>query len=240
VLLRSGYGEIVGILQTRTELFRAEPNNGWIENRVRIFVSRDFYKVRLQLRSLCAPKVDLDGLRRPNHGSMGTLFSLFPQIEFTKWTVVPLGAMTPLEALAILEAAVLECKTRDINTPEVREALDLLEPHIWPEWLIPQFRHHLERDPNVDVDKEDQQQVLRATFPGIRESVKDLLGMRIDALAREVAPTPDTNVKAEIGRLSNELAKLDQPWTFGPKRRSLISLLLHFLKRVRFRSTTSG
>ena len=148
--------------------------------------------------------------------------------------------MTALEALAILEAAVLECKTRDINTPEVKEALDLLEPHIWPEWLIPQFRQHLERDPNVDVDKDGQQQMLRATFPGIRESVKDLLGMRMDALAREFAATHDTNVKAEIGRLTNELAKLDQPWAFRPKRRSPVSLLLHFLKRVRFRSTTSG
>jgi len=67
------------------------------------------------------------------------------------------------------------------------EALNLLEPHIWPEWLIPQFRHHLERDPNVEVDKEGQQQVLRATFPGIRESVKDLLGMRMDAW-RESSP----------------------------------------------------
>ena len=64
--------------------------------------------------------------------------------------------MTALEALAILEASVLECKTRDINTPEVKEALNLLEPHIWPEWLIPQFRHHLERDPKVDVDEEGQ------------------------------------------------------------------------------------
>jgi hypothetical protein len=36
--------------------------------------------------------------------------------------------MTALEALAILEAAVLECKKRDINTPEVGNALDLLEP----------------------------------------------------------------------------------------------------------------
>ena len=148
--------------------------------------------------------------------------------------------MTALEALAILEAAVLECKTRDINTPEVKEALDFLEPHIWPEWLIPQFRHHLERDPNADVDKEGQQQVLRATFPGIRESVKDSLKVRMDTLAREFAATQDTNVKAEIGRLSNELAQLDQPWVFRPKRRSPVSLLLHFLKRVRFRSTISG
>ena len=148
--------------------------------------------------------------------------------------------MTALEALDILEAAVLECKTRDINTPEVKAALDLLEPHIWPEWLIPQFRYHLERDPNVLVDKEGQQQVLRATFPGIRESVKDLLKVRMDILAREFAATQDTNVKAEIARLSNELAKLDQPWAFRPKRRSPVSLLLHFLKRVRFRSTMSG
>jgi hypothetical protein len=42
--------------------------------------------------------------------------------------------MTALEALAILESAVLECKKRDINT-EVREALDLLEPHVRPQRL---------------------------------------------------------------------------------------------------------
>jgi hypothetical protein len=77
------------------------------------------------------------------------------------------------EALAILESATVECKKRDINTPEVRDALDLLEPHIRPEWLIPQFRYHLDRDPSVEVDKEGQQQVLRATFPRIRKSVKD-------------------------------------------------------------------
>jgi hypothetical protein len=35
--------------------------------------------------------------------------------------------MTLLEALTILEAAILECKKRDINTPEVKNALDLLE-----------------------------------------------------------------------------------------------------------------
>ena len=41
--------------------------------------------------------------------------------------------MTVLEALAILEAAVLECKKRDVNTPEVRAALDFLEPLIRPQ-----------------------------------------------------------------------------------------------------------
>jgi hypothetical protein len=39
-----------------------------------------------------------------------------------------------LEALKILEAAVLECKTREIDTPEVREALDVLAPYCRPEW----------------------------------------------------------------------------------------------------------
>jgi len=38
--------------------------------------------------------------------------------------------MTVLEALATLESATLEWKQRDIDTPEVRDALDLLEEHL--------------------------------------------------------------------------------------------------------------
>ena len=34
-------------------------------------------------------------------------------------------AITVLEALAILEAAVLECKKRNVDTPEVKDALNL-------------------------------------------------------------------------------------------------------------------
>jgi len=49
-------------------------------------------------------------------------------------------ALTVLEALTILESAVLECKKRSVDTPEIRDVLDLLEPQIQPEWLIPQFR----------------------------------------------------------------------------------------------------
>jgi len=88
--------------------------------------------------------------------------------------------MTVLDALAILEAATLECKQRDIYTPAVREALDFLQPRIRPEWLIPQFRYHaqLTEKNEVDVDKEAQQQALRVIFLRIRESVKDLLGKR--------------------------------------------------------------
>ena len=38
--------------------------------------------------------------------------------------------MTVVDALAILEAATLECRQRDIYTPEVEKALDFLQPHI--------------------------------------------------------------------------------------------------------------
>src|SRR4029450_1577520 len=119
--------------------------------------------------------------------------------------------MTVSEALAILESATVECKKRDINTPEVRDALDLLEPHIRPEWLIPQFRYHLDPDPSVEMDQEGQQQVLRATFSGIRKSVKDLLEKQMDALARQFAATHDMKLKEEIARLSSELVKLNRP-----------------------------
>jgi hypothetical protein len=40
--------------------------------------------------------------------------------------------MTALEALAILEAATLECKKREADTAELRAGLDFLEPHIQP------------------------------------------------------------------------------------------------------------
>ena len=122
--------------------------------------------------------------------------------------------MTVSEDLAILESATVEFNKRDIDTPEVMEALYLLEPHIRPEWLIPQFRYHLDRDPSVEVDKEGQQQVLCATFPRIRKSVKDLLEKEMDALARQFAATHDIKLKEEIDRLSSELVKLDRPWVF--------------------------
>jgi hypothetical protein len=122
--------------------------------------------------------------------------------------------MTVSEALAILESATLECQKRDINTPEVMEALNLLEPHIQPPWLIPQFRYHLDRDPSVEVNKEIQKPVLRATFPAIRESVRELLGKRMDALTRKFHETHDMKVKDEFDRLLKEYGKLTEPWVF--------------------------
>ena len=45
--------------------------------------------------------------------------------------------MTASEAVASLEAAVLEFKKRDINTLEVRAALHFSEPYIRPAWFVP-------------------------------------------------------------------------------------------------------
>ena len=83
--------------------------------------------------------------------------------------------MTVLDPLATLEAATLECKQRDIYTPEVKEALDFLQSHTRLEWLIPQFRYHAQLNEKNQVDKEAQQQALRAIFSVIRELAKDLL-----------------------------------------------------------------
>ena len=120
--------------------------------------------------------------------------------------------MTLSEALAILESATLECTNRDINTPEMTEALNLLEPHAQPPWLIVQFRYHLDRDPCVEL--EVQQQVLRVTFLGVRESVRKLIGKQMDALARKFHETHDMKVKDELERLLKEYGKLEKPWEF--------------------------
>jgi hypothetical protein len=123
--------------------------------------------------------------------------------------------MTVLEALATLESATLECKQRDIDTPEVREALTFLEPHVQPEWLISQFRYHVQRYGQQHWwELEAQQQVLCAIFPRIRESVKELIGKQMDALARNFAATHDMKVKDEINLLAKEYGKLGEPWVF--------------------------
>jgi hypothetical protein len=121
---------------------------------------------------------------------------------------------TALKALPILEAAVLECKKRNINTLEVRDALNFLEPHTKPPWLILHYRNALNKGWTTDVAREGQQQVLCATFLGIRSSVKELLGKQIDALARRFAVSQDAKVGEEIERLATEYGKLGEPWVF--------------------------
>jgi hypothetical protein len=90
-----------------------------------------------------------------------------------------------------------------------------LERYVRPEWLIPQFRDHaLKERTNNHVDREGQQQVLRATFPGIRDGIRELLGVRMDALARKFHQTHDMKVKDELVRLLKEYGKLKEPWVF--------------------------
>ena len=109
--------------------------------------------------------------------------------------------MTVLEALIVLESATLECKKREINTPEVRQALQLLEPYIQPPWLVAQF--YQETDPLGDkvVDRDGQQQVLRPTFEGIRDSVRELVEKKMDALALQLTVAHDTKIKVEVDHL---------------------------------------
>ena len=64
--------------------------------------------------------------------------------------------------------------------------------------------------------REGQQQVLRG-LPGIRDSVKELVGKQIDALARKFAATHDLKVKEEIERLARDYGKLCEPWRFVVK-----------------------
>ena len=105
-------------------------------------------------------------------------------IHSRQYLVLSLGTVTVLEALAILEAATLECKKREADTAELRAALDLLEPHVQPAWLIPQFRHNLDGEREHEyAAREGQQQVFRVTFPGIRNSVRALIGKQADALS---------------------------------------------------------
>ena len=68
-----------------------------------------------------------------------------------------------------------------------------------------------------EVDLEGQQQVLRATFPGIRDSVKELVGQHMDSLAQKFVRNHDMKVKDEIERLAREYGKLKEPWVFVVK-----------------------
>ena len=90
-----------------------------------------------------------------------------------------------------------------------------LEPYIRPARLIPQYRDHIVgHDRSAEVALEGQQQVFRVTFPGIRDSVRELLGVRADALARKFHETHDMAVKVELERLLKGYRKLTEPWSF--------------------------
>ena len=59
--------------------------------------------------------------------------------------------------------------------------------------------------------------MLRATFPRIRDSVKELIGKQMELPNTPVAATHDMKVKEEIERLAKEYGKLKEPWVFVVK-----------------------
>ena len=123
--------------------------------------------------------------------------------------------MNIFEALAILESVVLECKKRNVNTPEATQALDFLAAYVRPKLVVAQFRYHLQSEENDGADREGQQQVLRAIFAEIRNSVRELIRTEMDALARDFPDTDDMEVKTAIEYLVREYDRLDEPWAFS-------------------------
>jgi hypothetical protein len=124
--------------------------------------------------------------------------------------------MNIFEALAILESVVLECKKRNVNTPEAAtEALDLLAAYVRPKLVVAQFRYHLQSEEKDGADREGQQQVLRAIFAEIRNSVRELIRTEMDALTRDFPDTDDMEVKTAIEYLVREYDRLDEPWAFS-------------------------
>jgi hypothetical protein len=50
----------------------------------------------------------------------------------------------------------------------------------------------------------------------VRDAVRELLSVRMDAMARKFNETHDTAVKDEIYRLAREYGKIKKPWVFNP------------------------
>ncbi len=121
--------------------------------------------------------------------------------------------MRLLEALKILEDATLDSKRRDIDTPEVRQALDRPDPICLPKWRVAGFRDQpMPHAGQLPHELEGQQQVLRVYFGGIYTCVRQLLAVRIKKLNYQYKKTSDRAVKAELDRLTAELEKLPERW----------------------------
>jgi hypothetical protein len=122
--------------------------------------------------------------------------------------------MTIIEAITILEIATVECRNKDVDKPDVNQALDVVELYVRPEWVVPQFRYHLLREGNNAIDIADQQAVLNATFSIINDCLKELVRKTMEALACEFDETLDLKVKEEIWRLVREYTKFKDSWEF--------------------------
>ena len=107
--------------------------------------------------------------------------------------------ITVPDTLKTLESMVIKSAGL-ADTPTIRAALDILE------YLIPLFR-------SIKPDRDTWVRFVR-----IREGVYQLLGRRMDSLAREYAVTHDPTVKKELERLSLERVKLMAPWKVAAKK----------------------
>jgi hypothetical protein len=123
--------------------------------------------------------------------------------------------MRVLEALKILEDAVLDSLEQPADTPRVREALDTLEPFV--SHSIQAFRHGLFVPNRRPYYLEAQQHNLNNSFSHIHRSVRALLDRRVQELADRSARTQDPKIKAELQRLSAELDRLPLKWAFIPR-----------------------
>ena len=130
--------------------------------------------------------------------------------------------MRILEALRLLEVATIECKLRSIDTPEVREALDLLDPYCRPTWYVEEFRNHLAPCREFGPSLEGQQQNLRVNFAGIYRNVRRLLAAQVGRLRFRWNKTKDPALGAKLDRLTDELAKLPERWEFSAGRHTAL------------------
>jgi hypothetical protein len=129
-----------------------------------------------------------------------------------------LNGVRVLEALRLLEVATVECKLRSIDTPEVREALDLLDPYCRPTWYVDEFRSHLACHHEFGPSLEGQQQNLRVNFAGIYRNVRRLLATQVGRLRFRCNKTKDPALETELDRLTGELAKLPERWEFAARK----------------------
>ena len=122
--------------------------------------------------------------------------------------------MTIIEAITTLEIATVECRNKNVDTPGVNQALNVVELHVSPEWVVPHFRYHLRRLGNSAIDIADQQGILSAMFSIINDCVKDLVRKTMQALACEYDETRDSKLEEEVRRLIEEYAKFKDSWEF--------------------------
>ena len=122
-----------------------------------------------------------------------------------------------LEALGIIEDAVYRCREKSIDTPAIREALDVLHAYVGrSRQYIVEFRNALAPSRTGENGLEAQQQLLQAVFPQIHRAVRGNLKARIMTLEYRQKIRPNEKQKAELDRLTIELESMPEKWRFIP------------------------